>query len=175
MRLPDDIDVRYLLGGLAPDSDEPMPQGMQQRIAATWRRIQCHVPGIQFNFDFWEKCQPRRSSYPACRAVIAARLQDDSLERKMIDAIQTDYYLNAKNPSDDETLINLAVSLGLDGERFGNCLNAAETQQQLIKEIQFSQVIGAQGFPSLVLGQNGSYQRVPLDHNDAQVTLDFVG
>ena len=74
--LPQEIEVKYLLGGLAPDSDEPMPKQMQSDISGYWRRIQQHIPGTKFNFDFWDKCEPRRSTYPSCRAVIAARKQE---------------------------------------------------------------------------------------------------
>lgn len=173
-KLSDDIEVRYLLGGLAPDSNEPMPQGMQQDIAGYWKKIQSHIPGTEFNFDFWDKCEPRRSTYPACRAVIAARKQNALLEGDMINEIQTNYYLNAKNPSNDDTLIDIAAGLGLDKDQFNEDLNSEETQQQLIKEIRFSQQIGAQGFPSMLLEKQENYQIVPLNYNDAQVALDFI-
>lgn len=52
--LPEHIKVRYLLGGLAPDSNEPMPSAMQAAISGYWRTIMQKVPGTQFNFDFWE-------------------------------------------------------------------------------------------------------------------------
>ena len=172
--LPKGIEVKYLLGGLAPDSDEPMPKAMQADIAGYWKKIQQHIPGTKFNFDFWEKCEPRRSTYPACRAVIAAKKQDIGIEKQMIEAIQTAYYLNAKNPSDDEMLIDLAGSFGSDTAQFSTDLNSAETQQQLIKEIQFGQSIGARGFPSMILDVDGDYQYVPLNYNDPTPALDFI-
>ena len=67
------IEVVYLLGGLAPDSDLPMPEQMKLTIAGYWQTIQDRVLGTQFNYDFWTKCQPRRSTYPSCRAVLAAK------------------------------------------------------------------------------------------------------
>ena len=186
-QLPADIEVKYLLGGLAPDSDEPMPQSMQEDIAGYWQKVQRHIPHTEFNFDFWDQCEPRRSTYPACRAVIAARKQQPTQEREMIKLIQTAYYLKAKNPSDDETLIALAVDLGLDKSQFTQDLNSPETQQQLQKEIQFSRTIGAQGFPSLIIEslvpktisknqdeKKEHYQPVPLNYNDAKPTLAFI-
>lgn len=172
--LTDDIEVKYLLGGLAPDSQEPMPVSMQNDIAGYWRKIQQHIPGTEFNFDFWEKCAPRRSTYPACRAVIAARKQNTDIERPMIEAIQRAYYLNAQNPSDDDTLIALAESLGLDAEQFSADLNSSETQQQLEQEIQFGRQIGAQGFPSMILETNGNYQYVPLDYINPGTALSYI-
>lgn len=169
--LPEHIEVRYLLGGLAPDSNEPMPSAMQSAISGYWQTIMKKVPGTQFNFDFWEKCKPRRSTYPSCRAVIAARNQDVTKELPMIRAIQHGYYLNAMNPSDDSTLVALASGIGLNSTQFEKDLNSLDTQNQLIEEINMGRAIGAQGFPSLILKTPKGYQYLPHDYNDASFTL----
>ena len=107
-RLPKDITPKRVLGGLAPDTRQPMPEAMRTYIQDNWRRIERAVPGTKFNFEFWNRCRPKRSTYPACRAVIAAIAQGREFEEPMIEAIQRAYYLDARNPSDDETLIALA-------------------------------------------------------------------
>lgn len=168
------IQIKYLLGGLAPDSDIPMPETMQKEIAGYWHQIQKHIPNTHFNFDFWDKCQPRRSTYPACRAVIAARNQNPLLEKTMIEAIQKAYYLEAKNPSNDTTLIHLANLLALDEQRFSEDLNSEETQLELELEINLSRQIGAQGFPSLILQTQETYKYVPLDYNNPETCLNFI-
>lgn len=58
------VRIEYLLGGLAADSDVPMPEDMQHMLQATWRRIQQHVPGTEFNFAFWTDCQPVVQFWP---------------------------------------------------------------------------------------------------------------
>jgi len=173
-KLPSDIQLQYLLGGLAPDSDEPMPEAMQIDIAGYWHNIQKVIPGTKFNFDFWANCQPRRSTYPACRAVIAARKQRADAEQEMITAIQHGYYLNAQNPSNDNTLLKFSILLGLDPQEFLIDLNSQETQQELEQEIHFSRQIGARGFPSMIIEKQGKYQAVPLDYNKPEVAVDFI-
>jgi hypothetical protein len=42
--------TRQLLGGLAADSDEPMPEEMRQQLQATWRRIQAKSTGELFRY-----------------------------------------------------------------------------------------------------------------------------
>ena len=172
--LPESVEVKYLLGGLAPDSKETMPKSMQADIAGYWRRIQQHIPGTQFNFDFWEQCEPRRSTYPSCRAVIAARKQNTDIELSMIEAIQQAYYMEARNPSDDSTLIEIAESLGLDQKLFTTDLNAAETQQQLDAEMMMGQRLGAQGFPSMILAKDGQAQYLPLDYNNSENVINLI-
>lgn len=169
--LPGGLSLVRLLGGLAPDSDEPMPGQLQDYLQATWRTIEQRVPGTRFNFDFWTHCRPRRSTYPACRAVIAARLQAAETEPAMILAIQQAYYLHAMNPSDDDTLIGLAGEIGLDGVRFARDLNAPATRQQLEQEILLGRSIGAEGFPSLILEHQGRYQRLDYDYRDPAPVL----
>ena len=167
--LPRHVSVACLLGGLAPDSDQPMPADMQMRLQQTWRQIQRRIPGTRFNFDFWQVCDPRRSTWPACRAVIAAREFDMALETAMITAIQHAYYLQARNPSDSTTLVSLAEDLGIDGMAFAHRLDAPETQATLADEIARSRRMGADSFPSLRLQIGDSLWPVPLDYTDAGV------
>ncbi|WP_167631767.1 DsbA family protein [Mariprofundus ferrooxydans] len=172
--LPGSIPVRYLLGGLAPDSDAPMPEAMQQTIRAHWRRIEQVVPGTLFNYDFWEQCTPRRSTWPACRAVIAARAQDAQAEEGMIRRIGEAYYRDARNPSDDGVLIDCALAMGLDGERFRHDLHAPETRLQLAAETELARKMGVTGFPSLILERDSGLMPVPVDYRDAGTMLAAI-
>ncbi len=170
-KLPDDIDIQYLVGGLAPDSSEPMDTATQAMIQKHWRTIQVKVPSTQFNFDFWANNIPRRSTYPACRAVLAAKAINPDKEDAMILAIQQAYYLNAFNPSDDDVLIECAASIGLDTFLFAQTLNNPATQQALQDNIQQAKNMGAYHFPSLVLEENGQFKPVTIDYNDAENIL----
>lgn len=173
-QMPARLGFTRLLGGLAPDSDQPMPMELQSKLQDTWRRIQTRIPGTRFNFDFWRNCKPRRSTWPACRAVIAARQSDPALELPMIEAIQRAYYLDARNPSDGDTLEALAVEIGLDGPEFADRLNAPQTRDTLEQEIRQARRIGADGFPSLRLQTGDSFWPVPVDYTDVGPMLDTV-
>ena len=169
--LPDDVELVYVLGGLAPDSDEPMPDDMRQAIPQYWQKIQ-DMLGTEFNFDFWTECVPRRSTYPSCRAVIAASNQDK--QKQMIDAIQRGYYLRAMNPSDNSTLIQFAKELGLDVGNFENDLSSEETEAELQRQLSFTRSSPVTGFPSLVLVKDNKYYPVAVDYKDYQITLDEI-
>jgi putative protein-disulfide isomerase len=177
-QLPKNITVKYLLGGLAPDNNEPMPASLQAQIQKHWKTIEKKVPGTPFNYDFWQKCTPQRSTYPACRAVIAARQQNANNELKMISAIQEAYYLHAQNPSLDDVLIKLADRLALNIAQFRIDLNSQQTQHQLDNEIQLSRKLSAKGFPDLVLQSQHQketiYHPVPFDYICAKSTLNFI-
>ena len=172
--LPADIRVRRLLGGLAVDSDQPMPVDLQQTIEATWRRIQESIPGTQFNFDFWTRCAPRRSTWPSCRAVIAARMQGDEFDVRMTRAVQLAYYTQARNPSDDSTLIELADELGLDSQVFSEALVSEAVQQQLLAEIELSRQLHVTGYPGLILKAGTAVWPIPIDYNDSAPMLEMI-
>lgn len=173
--LPENITVKRILGGLAPDSDEPMPASMQNMLQQTWQQIASVIPGTQFNMDFWTENKPRRSTWPSCRAVIAARAQSPSFEVPMIHAIQEAYYLNAQNPSDVDVLASLATKLGCDEESFRQAINSEDTRNDLQKEMQFGQQLGVRGFPSLVfVTENNQAHGIRVDYNNANSMLDQI-
>lgn len=165
------IIVEYKVGGLAADSQQPMPKAMKEMLEDTWHRIQKQL-GTQFNYDFWRNCEPRRSTYPACRAALIARKTNK--EAQMIEAIQHAYYLNAQNPSDEATLVALAKSIGLDEEGFANELVSSSLNNELSDELAFVNALPINGFPSLVLIHNNSYYPIGVNYTDWQSTYSQI-
>jgi putative protein-disulfide isomerase len=169
--LPTSVTVADVMGGLAPDCDKPMPLEQQKTIAGYWQKI-AEQTGAQFNFDFWKDCQPRRSTYPACRAVLAAAKQH--AEQSMIDAIQQAYYMRAMNPSDSSTLIALAAELGLDEERFSRDLASPETESELEKNFALRRTLGVYSFPSLVFSYEDQLTPIDIDYQSHRKSLDAI-
>jgi putative protein-disulfide isomerase len=169
--IPPGFDVALLVGGLAPDSDAPMPADMRVRIEQTWRRIQTVVPGTEFNYEFWTRNTPRRSTYPACRAVLAAKHFDPALEAPMIAAIQRAYYRDARNPSDIETLSALAAELGIERAAFEDWCASDACAGALQHDLGKTRALGVSGFPTLVLATAGGVWRLPHAFGEPDVTL----
>jgi putative protein-disulfide isomerase len=169
--LPGGVNRVNVLGGLAPDSDEPMPAEIRQAIPGYWKKIETLL-GTEFNYDFWTDCEPRRSTYPACRAVIAATRQH--AEEAMISAIQHAYYLRAMNPSDVSTLEILAAELQLDAAQFASDIRSAEVESELQRQLQFARQSPIQGFPSLALEREGELVPVRQDYHSASNTLNHL-
>jgi putative protein-disulfide isomerase len=172
--LPAGLPFSRLLGGLAPDCDQPMPSAMRTQLISTWHRIQAQIPGTRFNFDFWRSTTPRRSTWPACRAVLAARRLCGELEAPMIAAIQHAYYLEARNPSDNDTLIQLAVHLGLDAREFAALLNDGTTQTRLDDEMALARSMGADSFPSLRLVDRDTVWPITVDYRRVGPMLNAI-
>lgn len=169
--LPAGIKWQNVLGGLAPDNDEPMPEHTRSMVQAHWRKIESSL-GTEFNFGFWTKNQPRRDTYKACRAVIAASFQDEG--ERMIESIQKAYYLRAMNPSEPSILVELAVELELDSTRFMEDLESAKTEAELQAQLRLRDKLTVRSFPSLVLEHDSRYQIIRHDYVDYGKSLEEI-
>jgi putative protein-disulfide isomerase len=104
--------------------------------------------------------------------VLAAGKQQ--AEQAMIDAIQHAYYLRAMNPSDNSTLITLAVELGLNEKQFSEDLTSPEIQAALEQNFALRRKIGVYSFPSLVLVRGEVFLPIELDYQSYQTSLDAI-
>ena len=173
--LDSDIHVQHVTGGLAPDSDAPMPESMKTMLQGTWQRIEQTVPGTRFNYAFWTDASPRRSTYPACRAVVAARLLDQSREQDMITGIQHAYYLHARNPSDTDVLIDVATEVGYDRDEYAARLTSDDVQTTFEQDLSLAARTAAQGFPSLFLTNNVTGPiPIPVDYKNAHAVISRI-
>ena len=164
------------MGGLAPDSDERMDTTTKTYIQNAWRSGADRT-GAEFNHQFWALCQPRRSTYPACRAVITAGLQLNGSREHYYEALQRAYFLDARNPSDYETLISLAKEIGLDPVQFQEDFESSLVQQTFREELNQVRLLGVSGFPTVIWHQkdatNGNHLEVlNTGYTDADTLRD---
>ncbi len=150
LRLGDTVPIRFVMGGLAPDSDEPMDAETMAMVQGAWRAVAART-GATFNHDFWSECIPRRSTWPACRAVLAAEAMGPGLAASMFAGIQRAYYLEARNPSDEATLVGVAEALGLESGEFVKALRSPGILAGLRRDFDLKESLGVRGFPALAL------------------------
>lgn len=168
--LPRDIPLVYVMGGLARDSDEPMSDETKLYVQNAWRAVTSET-GAEFNWDFWKVCQPRRSTYPSCRAFYAAKAQGDAEGVEMFEAIQRAYYQEARNPSDVETLVALADEVGLDVDQFEADLLSEEIEKEMQDGFNIRRFLNANEFPSLVLKNDDAAHFLVKGYDEADVVL----
>ena len=141
-------EVDWIMGGLAPDNNDPMDESLKQRISSYWYQIEKKTQ-VSFNHDFWELNTPFRSTYPACRAVISAEMLKAKSAHNMVKAIQSAYYQEAKNPSLKETLIACVRSINLDENQFFKVFESEEIEQQFQQHLSTTRQLQVRGFPAL--------------------------
>ena len=149
-QLRPEVTLQLVLGGLAPDSEAPMDAATKRYVQEAWSAVEAQT-GATFDHSFWERCEPRRSTWPACRAVIAAADRG----REMFNAIQRAYYTEARDPSDRGTLVDLGEELGFDRLDFRQAIDAPETHARLEADLALRNELGISGFPSLAIERDG--------------------
>jgi putative protein-disulfide isomerase len=82
--------------------------------------------------------------------------------------------LQAKNPSDLETLNEAALSIGLDLEQFRQRMFSTQLMQDFESELQSVHNIGVNSFPSLVLESGASRFNIPINYTSAEVVLQDI-
>ncbi len=142
------IEVDWIMGGLAVDTNYPMDEKLKQTISSYWYEIEKKTH-LTFNHDFWKLNTPYRSTYPACRAIISAESLKTRSAHQMVKAIQSAYYLEAKNPSLEETLVACASSIGLDENQFLEVFKSEETEEQFQQHLRLTYQLQARAFPAL--------------------------
>ncbi|HAS6198231.1 TPA: DsbA family protein [Vibrio vulnificus] len=170
-QLPGVIQFEYVVGGLAPDSTLPMLPEMQQKIESIWHQIEQRL-GTQFNYEFWTRCTPVRSTYQACRAVIAAGFQDSY--EQMLEAIQHAYYLRAMPPHDEATHRQLAQEIGLNVQQFENDVTGRLLEGVFEEQLSLARSLGVNSYPSLVLQINDAYFPIEIDYLSTEPTLKLI-
>tara|TARA_R110002072_G_scaffold69483_4_gene168427 strand:+ start:2449 stop:3075 length:627 start_codon:yes stop_codon:yes gene_type:complete len=148
--LRDDVRLTYVMGGLAPDSDAPMDAATKSYVQDAWRAVAART-GATFQHDFWERCSPRRSTWPACRLVLAA----SDRGREVFHAIQRAYYLEARDPSDPTTLAQIAAEFDVDPDQ----IDDPATHALLEADFALRESLGIRGYPTLATF-DGTHGRV---------------
>jgi len=151
-------EVSWIMGGLAPDTSTPMSRELKQTISSYWYQIEA-VAHVKFNHDYWHLNTPYRSTYSACRAVIAAETMCLGSAQMMVKAIQTAYYKEAKNPSLEETLIHCACSIDLDENQFLQVFKSEETNNTLQQHLGIAGQLRVHGFPALFFIEDNVHAR----------------
>ncbi len=169
--LDENYEFINIVGGLAKQTDEPMPKDMQKTIENIWYKIQEEV-GVKFNHNFWKVCTPRRSTYEACKAVIIAKQYKK--EEQMIKAIQEAYYQKALNPSDLETLISLAQELKIPKKEFEEKIKSKEVQTLLEDQLNLRRKLNVKVFPTLLLKYKKEIYPINIKYNQALKMIEHI-
>ncbi|MCZ6629130.1 MAG: DsbA family protein [SAR324 cluster bacterium] len=151
------VDLEYpelkrvtVMGGLRGGEEVPMGDDLAEMIRNAWYRIE-QSTGQKFNHDLWQEHRPLATTWPACRAVLAARLLDAKGEWPFMVGMFKAYFTEALDPSRQETHLKVAEARGLDLDAFSAMLKSEEVERELQRDLLKTQRFGITGFPSAVL------------------------
>jgi putative protein-disulfide isomerase len=100
-------------------------------------------------------------SRPVIAAVLAAQALDPSKALTMLRAIQHAHYESGKHVVREDTLQEIAVSIGLDADAFTAAVATVPVDRHIAESQELMNNVGAQGFPTFLLQIGADWFAVP--------------
>ena len=172
-KLPKTLPVVSLLGGLADDSNTPMASETAAYLQEVWTRIE-GVCGVPFDHSYWnQEPLPPRTTFIACRAVIAAERLAGRGEA-FAERIQDAYYNEATNVWDLDVLLGLAESFGFRREAFQSELESTDVRAVHDEQRALAERLEVTGYPSLLLIKEEQGYPIAIRHGDPEGMLEDI-
>lgn len=148
-----EYDFKMVMGGLRPGGTETI-EDLADFLARHWKDVEKQT-GQPVNYDVLKDSTLVYDTEPACRAVVVVRSMKPEIELAFFKAVQSAFYVDAKDIRDTETYVELATSFDLDGEKFKAEFESEEMKYATKADFQLSSEMGVRGFPSVVIRHNG--------------------
>jgi len=149
------VAVHLVAGGLRAGQQEPIDSKLCDYILGHWREVQKRS-GQPFNFDGAFKEGFVYDTMPACRALVAARMLDNSKTWPLVFRMQQAFYVQGQDIVKPQVLVELAAEVGFNRKAFAKCYDSDEVEQALFADFTFAQNLGISGFPTLLAERAGS-------------------
>lgn len=129
----------------------PRKKGVKtaEQIAEKWEKT-ASISGMSCDGDVWLE-NPISSPHKATLAIKAAELQGKQQGMKFLRKLRENLFLNKQNIGNDDVLIEIARSVGLDEEEFLNDLSSEAAIKALRCDLKFSQEMDVTQIPTLIV------------------------
>lgn len=160
-----ELKLRMVQGGLRPFGTEKL-SSMADFLKKHFIEIEKRT-GQPFSYDMFDNEDFILDTEPASRAVVVARMMDESKELEFFKAVQTAFYVENKNTNLIETYSQIAEQLGLDAIKYTELFDSEEAKYSTKTDFQLSSEMGVKGFPSVVLKMNGQFYMISNGYREA--------
>jgi putative protein-disulfide isomerase len=161
------LDVRVVMGGLAAGSTTVLDDAGKRFRLMHWSRVE-QLSGVPFNR---EALMARQNfvydTEPVCRAVVAARLIEPSLDLlKVLAAFQRAFYVDGADTTNGEALAQVgaaaidAQGFKVDVAAFLEVWRSDDAKQAARDDFALTRQLGVSGFPSLFIEQDGKVSQL---------------
>ncbi len=167
--------IEYRMGGLLPDwSYNSGGISKPADVARHWDEVSPHYE-MPIDGDVWLE-DPLNSSYPPSIAFKAAQMQDSSIAIAYLRRIREMVFLEKKNITKWEHLIDAASFVDLDLEQFKLDYHD-KARSEFYKDLDLAKEYGVRGFPTLFIsdsnGKTGKVYGARAYENYEQVITDI--
>ncbi|UCE31136.1 MAG: DsbA family protein, partial [Burkholderiales bacterium] len=148
--LADRAGFRLFAGGLRPYTREPMDEGRRTQIREHWEHV-AQASGQPFDHAFFEREGFVYDTEPASRAVVTMRGRAPQRALDYMHAIQTAFYAENRDVTDESTLAEIATRFVADREQFLQALRSDAMKAAVREDFAAAASAGVTGFPTLLL------------------------
>lgn len=148
-----EYEFKLVLGGLRPGGTETN-EDLGEFLAHHWKDVEKRT-SQPFNYEILKDSNLVYDTEPACRAVVTARNLKPEIELDFFKAVQSSFYVDAKDIRDTETYVTLAEQFKIDKEVFRKEFESEEMKYATKADFQLSSEMGVRGFPSVVMNHDG--------------------
>ena len=166
-----DLPIRPVMGGLRPsDRAPPLDEKLKQYLRSTWAQVEAKS-GQPFAFGFLDREGWVYDTEPACRAVVAMRSLAPSAAVDFFSRLQTAFYAEGHDPTDDATYPELVEAFGVDADAFLRALPTDEIRDRTRADFAEAQRLGVSGFPTLLLREGARITPLTRGYQQAAQVL----
>ena len=148
------VQFDLLLGGINVQAVTPLSlqaqAGLLPRFQEIWHRV-AHVTGQTFAMRFPAEDTFVYNSLPQCRAVAALRKQLGRAPFAYLHALQSAFFVDARDTSSLLVMAELAACEGVAPEDFLTALNDPELDAALALEMQIARGYGTTALPTVLV------------------------
>ena len=146
----DQIEFRYVMGGLVEDFDEFYDAANDiaepSDVGPHWEEASRHH-GMPVDTQIFET-DPAQSTYPASKAFTAARIQDTELAHRYLRRLREVYATQVRNVNHREEQVTIAESVGLDVDEFTTALDEGPAHEAFEQDLSQTRQAGVRAFPT---------------------------
>lgn len=139
-----------IMGGMRPAAlAEDMDDRMSRFLLHHWKQVE-KATGRPFDYSILSRRDFQYNTEPSCRAVVAVREMEPSRAFPYFFALQSAFYAEGRNPTDEQTFADIAEQTGIDRTAFLKAYHSEEVGYEMRQDFQLCQGLQVTGFPSML-------------------------
>ena len=143
------IPYRIVLGGLRPGGGEAWTEEFKGFLRHHWEEV-TERSGQPFGSDLFDKEDFNYDTEPACRAVVAARTLNPTVEGRFFELTQHRFYVLNEDPNEVTFYEPICEELDLDYDRFTALFTSPEIATATRRDFQLNRGWGVTGYPTVI-------------------------
>lgn len=169
----DHVEMTIIVGGLRNGGGDKWDTSFTDFLKHHWEEVESKS-GMPFNYDLLSWKAFDYDTEPACRAIVTAKKIAPEKTWAFFKATQKGFYFDNKDPKTVEFYRTICNDLDIDFTRFSIVFESADIKKTTLQEFQYAQKIGATGFPSVYLMENGQLIKIGAGYTTADQILERI-